>query len=66
MPIIEATITEGRDPETVRSFIHELTYAAHRALDAPLESIRVIVREVPPTNFAAGDVTIVERRAAAE
>ncbi|NLG22266.1 MAG: 4-oxalocrotonate tautomerase [Actinomycetales bacterium] len=66
MPIIEATITEGREPEKIRSLIHELTYAAHRALDAPLASVRVIVREVPPTHFAAADETIVERRAAAQ
>lgn len=66
MPIIEATITEGRDPQQIRSLIHELTYAAHRALDAPLSSIRVIVREVPPTHFAAADVTITERRAQAD
>jgi 4-oxalocrotonate tautomerase len=30
---------------------------------APRESVRVILREVPTTHFAAGDVTIAERRA---
>ncbi|AVZ38421.1 MULTISPECIES: tautomerase family protein [unclassified Dietzia] len=63
MPIIDVTITEGRAPEAIRSLIHELTAAAVRAIDAPPTSVRVIVREVPPTHFAAADVTIAERTA---
>lgn len=62
MPIIEVTITEGRPPEKIRALIHELSVGAQRALDAPLASVRVIVREVPPTHFAAADVTIAERQ----
>jgi 4-oxalocrotonate tautomerase len=62
MPIIDVTLTEGRSPEQLRALIRELTLAAQRAVDAPLTSIRVMVREVPPTHFAAGDVTIAERR----
>ncbi len=61
MPIIEVTLIEGRPPEKVRSLISNLTEAAIRALDAPPQSVRVIVREVPPTHFAAGDVTVAER-----
>lgn len=64
MPIIEVTLVEGREPEQLRSLIHELTMAAHSALDAPLPSIRVLLREIPPTHFAAGDETLAERRAA--
>nr|WP_254704878.1 4-oxalocrotonate tautomerase [Rhodococcus pyridinivorans] len=38
------------------------SHAAHRAVDAPLGNIRVVLREVPTTHFAAGDVTIAERQ----
>jgi len=62
MPIIEVTIAAGRDPRQLRQLIHELTAAAQRALDAPLPTIRVILRETPPTHFAAGDVTLAERQ----
>lgn len=62
MPFIDVTVSEGRTPEQLRTLIHELTQAACRALDAPLSSIRVVVREVPPTHWAAGDVTIAERK----
>ena len=37
---------------------------AVEAVGAPRESIRVVLREVPPTHWAAGDVTIAERHAA--
>lgn len=63
MPIIEVTLVEGREPAQLRDLITRLTDAAVEAVDAPRESVRVILREVPPTHFAAGDVTIAERRA---
>ena len=62
MPIIEVTLVEGRTPSQLRDLVTRLTDAAVEAVDAPRESVRVILREVPPTHFAAGDVTIAERR----
>lgn len=63
MPIIEVTLVEGRDPEQLRNLITRLTDATVEAIAAPPESVRVVLREVPSTHFAAGDVTIAERRA---
>lgn len=63
MPLIEVTLIEGRTQEQLRALISGLTQAAMDAIAAPKESIRVIVREVPDTHWAAGDVTIAERRA---
>ena len=63
MPFIDVTLAQGRSDEQIRALIHELTAAAHRAVGAPAANIRVVVREVPPTHFAAGDVTIAERAA---
>ncbi|HEX9538368.1 MAG TPA: tautomerase family protein [Streptosporangiaceae bacterium] len=62
MPLVEVTLAEGRTPEQIRSLIHELHEAVIRAVAAPPENVRVIVREVPATHWAAGDVTIAERR----
>ena len=64
MPLIEVTMVEGRTPQQVRALITALTQAAVDTVDAPVESIRVVVREVPTTHWAAGDVTIAERRGA--
>jgi len=63
MPFIEITLVEGRSPEQLRSLISKVTRAVVESVDAPIESVRVVLREVPPTHFAAGDVTIDERRA---
>jgi 4-oxalocrotonate tautomerase len=62
MPLVEGTLTEGRSPGQLRALIHELTSAVERAVAAPPGDNRVIVREVPATQWAAGDVTITERR----
>ena len=61
MPFIDVTIAQGRTPEQIRALIHELTGAAHRAVGAPVSNIRVVVREVAETHWAAGDITIAER-----
>ncbi len=62
MPLIEVTLVEGRSPEQLRALVSKLTRAACDAVAAPVESVRVVVREVPATHWAAGDVTIAERR----
>lgn len=63
MPLVEVTLTQGRSPAQLRSLIHELHEAVVRAVDAPPANVRVIVREVPPANWASGDVTIAEKQA---
>lgn len=65
MPFIDVSLGAGRTPEQVRALIHELTEAAHRAVGAPKANIRVVIREIAPEHWAAGDVTIAERHAAA-
>ncbi|GGN58699.1 hypothetical protein GCM10011579_022380 [Streptomyces albiflavescens] len=65
MPLIEVTLVNGRTPDELRSLIHEVTGAVVKALDVPQQSVRVAVRELPKTHWAAGDVTIAEREAAA-
>ncbi len=62
MPIIEVTLTEGRSPEKKRRLISALTQAVVDAEVAPKEAVRVIIREIPPEHFAAGDVTLAERQ----
>ena len=66
MPIIEVTLTPAphRTPEVKRALITALTNAVVDTGVAPREAVRVILREVPAEHFAAGDVTLAERRAA--
>ena len=62
MPFIDISLIEGRTPDQLRSLIREVTDAAVRTLEVPKDSVRVVLRELPATHWAAGDVTLQERR----
>ncbi len=62
MPFVEVTLVEGRTPEQLRTLISRLTAAVVDSVGSPKEGVRVVLREVPATHWAAGDVTIEERR----
>ena len=66
MPFIDVSLVEGRSPEQLTALITALTDAANSAIGAPRDSIRVVLREVPATHWAAGGTTIAERRATAD
>ncbi|WP_326567091.1 2-hydroxymuconate tautomerase [Amycolatopsis rhabdoformis] len=61
MPLVQVTLSAGRTPDQVRALISALTTAVTTSIGAPKEAVRVIVSEVPPTHWAAGDVTLAER-----
>jgi len=62
MPLVEVTLVEGRPPNQLRALISGITEAVEQAIGAPRSGIRVILREVPATHWASGDVTIEEKR----
>jgi len=55
MPIINITMLEGRDEETIEQCMREVARAVHKSLDIPLKNIRVLVNEVPKNRFSVGD-----------
>jgi 4-oxalocrotonate tautomerase len=65
VPLIEVTLVEGRSAQQLREFMHQVHLAAVATLDAAPASVRVVIREVPATHWAAGDETLAERRATA-
>ena len=62
MPLVEVTLVEGRTPEQLRALISRLTAAVVDSVGSPKDNVRVVLREIPATHWAAGDVTIAERR----
>ncbi|KJS45493.1 MAG: hypothetical protein VR70_00445 [Rhodospirillaceae bacterium BRH_c57] len=54
MPIVEITLLEGRSPQKKVALMRKVTDAVVEAIDAPRDSVRVILREIPPEHFAAG------------
>ena len=63
MPFVEITLAEGRPPEKLRALITAVTDAVCESIAAPKANVRVVIREVPKTHWAAGDVTLAERTA---
>ncbi len=57
MPIVEITMFEGRSAEAKRRLIAKVTDSIIEAIDAPRDSIRIILREIPALHFGAGGKT---------
>ena len=57
MPIVEITLIEGRTAEAKRRLIAKVTDVIVEAIDAPKDSVRIILPEIPPSHFAAGGKT---------
>jgi 4-oxalocrotonate tautomerase len=51
MPLVQVSLIEGRGPDLKERLIAELTEAIVRVLDAPRESVRVILYEVPASDW---------------
>ncbi len=64
MPLVEVTLVQGREPAQLRALIHAVHDAVVSSIAADPASVRIVLREVPPAHWAAGDQTIAERRAA--
>jgi 4-oxalocrotonate tautomerase len=60
MPLVEVTLAQGRSDDQVRALIHEVHEAVLRTVNTRSEHIRVIVREVPRSHWATGDLTLSE------
>ncbi len=56
MPLVHITMIEGRSDEAKEKLHQKVAQAVHEALDAPLESIKVILHEVPAKHFSSGGV----------
>jgi 4-oxalocrotonate tautomerase len=56
MPFVEITLIEGRTQEQKRALFESITAAVVAHADVKPESVRVVLREVPPENWAIGGV----------
>lgn len=51
MPIVTIQMVEGRSEDQKRKIIHDVSHTLADASGSPLEAIRVIIQEVPSTNW---------------
>lgn len=56
MPLIQVSMIEGRSPEAKARLIRDLTEACAAAIDTPLDSIRIILTDVPGEHWGVGGV----------
>ena len=57
MPFLQVNLMEGRDEQTKRELIAELTDTVVKVLGSPRQSIRVQLIEVPTTNWGIAGET---------
>lgn len=60
MPIMQVFLIEGRTEEQKARLIRALTDAAVEAVGAPVETVRVMITEVPKGQFGIGGKTASE------
>lgn len=69
MPIVTVNLVEGRSPEQIENMIAEVSDALARSLDAPIETVRIMVNEMAPHGFGIAGrparLVMAEREAAA-
>ncbi|SEQ99430.1 4-oxalocrotonate tautomerase [Amphritea atlantica] len=54
MPIVSISMMEGRSDEQKERMINEVSEAIARSLEAPKESVRVLIYEMPKQHFGIG------------
>jgi 4-oxalocrotonate tautomerase len=57
MPIATINIMEGRTDEQKAALIEEVTDAICHSLGSPIEAVRIIINEVPKTQFGIAGKT---------
>jgi 4-oxalocrotonate tautomerase len=62
MPIVHIHLLQGRDPGRKRELIRGVTAAVVAALQAPPESVRVVLHEMAPENYGIAGLPVEEFR----
>ena len=57
MPLVQITLVQGRDEATVKRCMKAVAKTIHETLGAPMSAIRVIVQQVPGSQWGVGDQT---------
>ena len=68
MPIVTIQLMQGRDPERIEAMHAAVASAIADSIDAPIETVRIMVNEMEPHQFSVGGEAIaaVKARRAAD
>ncbi|MDM5230317.1 MULTISPECIES: 2-hydroxymuconate tautomerase family protein [Lysinibacillus] len=62
MPFIQITFIDGRTPEQKERLIAEVSKTVSSVLEAPLETVRVCLNEIPSTHWGIAGKSIQRRQ----
>ncbi len=62
MPILTINILEGRDDDTKKELIKNVTETIVKTLDVPVESVRVMINELPFSHYGVAGLPVKEYR----
>ncbi len=62
MPLIQINIIEGRTAEQKERLIKEVSETVSDVLDAPMETVRVMINEMPPEYWGIAGESVKKRR----
>jgi 4-oxalocrotonate tautomerase len=62
MPLVEIHLLEGRTDDQKKALMTAVTAAVHESIGAPLEAIRVWVREFSPKEYMAAGVLAADKK----
>ncbi len=63
MPIVTITLMKGRPPEKIQDMTRAVSHAIADAIDAPIETVRVMVTEMEEHQYAVGGRPVAEVKA---
>ncbi len=66
MPFIQINLLKGRSSEKKERLIKEVTHTVSEVLDAPPETIRILINEVEPEHYGIAGESVKTRREAAK
>ena len=61
MPMLQVSILEGRTPEQKEELIKRLTATITETLSVKPESVRVLIQEMPKTNWGISGQSVAKR-----
>ncbi len=64
MPLVQIHMVSGRTENQKKQLLHAITDAIRDSIDAPIDSIRVWINEIGPTEFMTAGVLMADKRAA--
>lgn len=62
MPFIQINLIEGRTEEKKEQLISEVTETVSRVLDAPIETVRVMINEMPAAHWGIAGASVKKLR----